>query len=136
MNEVQPTESELEILQVLWLHQEATVRQVHEVLASKRDIGYTTTLKLMQIMTEKKLLKRDTNQRIHLYQPIIGQSSVEQSLMQKIKKNLFRGSTSQLVIGALSADPISKSELQEIRDYLSNYEKSNQHQNRTDHEHH
>ncbi len=125
MNEVQPTESELEILQVLWQSKKATVRQVHEVLASKRDIGYTTTLKLMQIMTEKKLLKRDTNQRIHIYQPIIGQSSVEQSLMQKIKKNLFRGSTSQLVIGALSSEAISKSELQEIRDYLNNYEKEN-----------
>jgi BlaI family transcriptional regulator, penicillinase repressor len=125
MNEVQPTESELEILQVLWQFKKGTVRQVHEVLASKRDIGYTTTLKLMQIMAEKKLLKRDTSHRIHIYQPIIGQSSVEQSLMQKIKKNLFRGSTSQLVIGALSSDPISKSELQEIRDYLNNYEKTN-----------
>ncbi|GAO27632.1 BlaI/MecI/CopY family transcriptional regulator [Geofilum rubicundum] len=125
MNNVQPTESELEILQVLWQFKKATVRQVHEVLASKRDIGYTTTLKLMQIMTEKKLLKRDTNQRVHIYQPIIGQSSVEQSLMQKIKKNLFRGSTSQLVIGALSSDPISQSELQEIRDYLNSYEKTN-----------
>ena len=54
MNELQPTESELEILQVIWQHKEASVRQVHEVLASKRNIGYTTTLKLMQIMTEKK----------------------------------------------------------------------------------
>jgi predicted transcriptional regulator len=125
MNEFQPTESELEILQVLWQHKEASVRQVHEVLASKRDIGYTTTLKLMQIMTEKRLLKRDTSQRVHIYQPIIGQSSVEHSLMQKIKKNLFRGSTSKLVIGALSSDPISKSELEEIREYLNTYEKSN-----------
>src|SRR5690554_4898351 len=125
MKELQPTESELEILQILWQHKEASVRQVHEVLASKRDIGYTTTLKLMQIMTEKKLLKRDTSQRVHIYQPLIGQSSVEQSLMQKIKKNLFRGSTSQLVIGALSSDPISKSELEEIREYLNKYEKTN-----------
>ena len=79
----------------------------------------------MQIKKKKKLLKRDTSQRVHIYKPIINQSSVEQSLMKKIKQNLFRGSTSKLVIGALSSEPISDYELHEIRDYLIKYEKTN-----------
>jgi BlaI family transcriptional regulator, penicillinase repressor len=117
----QPTESELEILQILWEKGKSSVREVHETLEQTRDIGYTTTLKTMQIMTEKDLLKRDTALRTHIYLPVIQQQEVEKSLINKIRKNLFKDSASRLVIGALNNSPLSQNELNEIRDFINNY---------------
>lgn len=124
-NYPEPTESELEILQILWQKGSATVREVHDVLEKQKDVGYTTTLKLMQIMVEKGILDRDTTQRIHVYKPLIPQSSVETNLISKLRQKIFSGSASRLVIGALSSKPVSEQELEEIREFLDSYTKDN-----------
>lgn len=124
-NYPEPTESEVEILQILWQKGSATVREVHEVLETKKDVGYTTTLKLMQIMVEKGIVDRDTSKRIHIYKPLIPQSSVENNLINKLRQKIFRGSASRLVIGALSSEPVSEQELEEIREFLDSYTKDN-----------
>lgn len=119
----QPTESELEILQVLWDKGSATVREVYEVLEKNRDIGYTTTLKTMQIMTEKGLLGRDTSSRTHIYAPLISRESAEKQFLKKMIHGLYNGSTSRLVIGALGQKKLSHTELKEIQEYLNTFEK-------------
>jgi BlaI family penicillinase repressor len=124
-NYPEPTESELEILQILWQKGSATVREVHEVLEKQKDVGYTTTLKLMQIMVEKGIVDRDTSKRIHIYKPLIPQSSVENNLINKLRQKIFRGSASRLVIGALSSEPVTEEELEEIREFLDSYTKDN-----------
>lgn len=124
-NYPEPTESEVEILQILWQNGSATVREVHEVLETRKDVGYTTTLKLMQIMVEKGIVDRDTSKRIHIYKPLIPQSSVENNLINKLRQKIFRGSASRLVIGALSSEPVSEQELEEIREFLDSYTKDN-----------
>ncbi|MDI9539680.1 MAG: BlaI/MecI/CopY family transcriptional regulator [Bacteroidota bacterium] len=124
-NYPEPTESEVEILQILWQKGSATVREVHEVLETKKDVGYTTTLKLMQIMVEKGIVDRDTSKRIHIYKPLIPQSSVENNLINKLRQKIFRGSASRLVIGALSSEPVTEEELEEIREFLDSYTKDN-----------
>lgn len=124
-NYPEPTESEVEILQILWQKGSATVREVHEVLETKKDVGYTTTLKLMQIMVEKGIVDRDTSKRIHIYKPLIPQSSVENNLINKLRQKIFRGSASRLVIGALSSEPVSEEELEEIKEFLENFSRDN-----------
>jgi BlaI family transcriptional regulator, penicillinase repressor len=114
-----PTESELEILQILWEKGPATVRDVHEVIESNRDIGYTTTLKIMQIMTDKGLLQRDTSQRSHLYNTAFEREDIEGDMLNKMIQNLFSGSASRMVIGALSQKRLTEKEIGEIRDYLN-----------------
>lgn len=124
-NYPEPTESEVEILQILWQKGSATVREVHEVLETKKDVGYTTTLKLMQIMVEKGIVDRDTSKRIHIYKPLIPQSSVENNLINNLRQKIFRGSASRLVIGALSSEPVSEEELEEIKEFLENFSRDN-----------
>ena len=119
---IQPTESELEILQVLWEKGEATVREVHEILETTRDIGYTTTLKTMQIMTDKGLLGRDTSTRTHIYSPLVSRERTQKQFLNKMINGLFKGSASSLVLGALDGDRLSSEELQEIREFLRQYE--------------
>src|ERR1700742_2836910 len=98
---VKPTESELEILQILWTKGLATVREVHEELARLKDVGYTTTLKLMQIMHEKGLVKRDDTIRTHIYQAAVNKEKTQKHLLGKMIDSLFGGSPTQLVIQAL-----------------------------------
>lgn len=117
-----PTESELEILQVLWEKGEATVRKVHEVLEQTRDIGYTTTLKTMQIMTEKGLLGRDTRTRTHVYIPLVTREKTQKQFLNKMIDGLFKGSASRMVIGALDGDRLSAEDLREIQEYLRQFE--------------
>src|SRR5688572_19875996 len=100
---VKPTESELEILNILWMRDEATVREVHEELAKSKDVGYTTTLKLMQIMNEKGLVKRDESMRTHLYQSAVNKEKTQKHLLNKMIDSLFGGSSTQLVLQALGA---------------------------------
>jgi BlaI family transcriptional regulator, penicillinase repressor len=119
----QPTESELDILQVLWQKGSATVREIHDVLEKQRDIGYTTTLKTMQIMTEKQLLDRDTTTRTHVYSPRISQENTQKQFLSKMKNDLFNGSASRMVIGALNHGSLSTQEIDEIREYLKQFEK-------------
>lgn len=119
----QPTESELEILQILWEKGPSTVREVHEVMEKVRNIGYTTTLKTMQIMTEKSLLERDTSNRTHIYNPLISQENTQNQFLNKMIDGLFNGSASRMVIGALNQETISAKDLDEIKEYLKQFEK-------------
>lgn len=116
---IKPTESELEILQILWEKGTATVREVHEELASTKDVGYTTTLKLMQIMHEKGLVKRDDSMRTHIYQPAVNKERTQKHLLGKMIDNLFGGSPTQLVIQALGEHKASPEELEKIQALLN-----------------
>ena len=116
---IKPTESELEILQILWTRGLATVREVHEDLASTKDVGYTTTLKLMQIMHEKGLVKRDDSMRTHVYQPAVNKERTQKHLLGKMIDSLFGGSPTQLVIQALGEHKASAEELDKIQALLN-----------------
>ena len=116
--EIKPTESELEILQLLWKMGKATVREVHEELAKTKAAGYTTTLKLMQIMDEKGLVERDTTSKTHIYQAVYTQEKAQESALDRILSTVFEGSTSELVIQALGHHKASKDEIEAIKRYL------------------
>lgn len=119
---IKPTESELEILQILWLNGTATVRDVHEELAKTKDVGYTTTLKLMQIMHDKGLVKRDESMRTHIYQPAVNKERTQKHLLDKMIDSLFGGSSTQLVLQALGngEQKVSAEELEQIQTLLNN----------------
>jgi predicted transcriptional regulator len=121
--EIRPTESELEILQVLWKMEQATVRDVHEELAKTKASGYTTTLKLMQIMDEKGLVARDTSSKTHVYRAAYSQEKAQSSALDKILSTVFEGSTSDLVIQALGHHKASKDEIDVIKKYLEQFGK-------------
>ena len=116
---IKPTESELEILQILWSKGLATIREVHEDLASTKDVGYTTTLKLMQIMHEKGLVKRDDSMRTHVYQAAVNKERTQKHLLGKMIDSLFGGSPTQLVIQALGEHKASPEELEKIQALLN-----------------
>jgi len=118
----QPTESELEILQVLWQEGSGTVHQVHEALSKQKETGYTTTLKTMQIMTEKGFVSRDTSKRQHIYFPNISRDQCQQQFIHKMVDGLFAGSASRMVMGALDHNKLSRQEIREIREYLQQFE--------------
>lgn len=120
---IKPTESELEILQLLWQKGLATVREVHEELAKTKDVGYTTTLKLMQIMHEKGLVKRDESMRTHVYQPAVNKEKTQKHLLTKMIDSLFGGSSTQLVLQALGEQKASPEELAQIQTLLDNLKK-------------
>ncbi|MEP7317247.1 MAG: BlaI/MecI/CopY family transcriptional regulator [Panacibacter sp.] len=120
---LKPTESELEILQVLWEKGAATVREVHEVLSVYKDSGYTTTLKLMQIMHEKGIVTRDDSNKTHIYKPNVDKEKTQQQMVGKMVDALFGGSASQLVMQALGSSQPSKEELDEIQNLLNNLKK-------------
>ena len=122
---VKPTESELEILQILWIKGIATVREVHEELIKGKDIGYTTTLKLMQIMHEKGLVRRDESMRTHVYQPAVNKEKTQKHLLSKMIDSLFGGSSTQLVLQALGNGDgkASAEEIEQIQTLLDNLKK-------------
>lgn len=122
---IRPTDSELEILNILWDKGPSTVRDVHEVLEKNKDAGYTTTLKLMQIMYEKKLLKRDTSNKSHVYTAAISQEKTQGQIVKRMIDSVFNGSASQLVMQALGSHKASSEELEEIKKYLEEMEKKN-----------
>lgn len=115
LKNTRPTESELEILQVLWNKETATVRTVHEVLLKTKDAGYTTTLKLMQIMFEKGLVTRDSSNKTHIYQPAVSKEKTQQDFLDKMINSLFAGSSSDLVLQALGGHEASDEELEKIQ---------------------
>jgi BlaI family transcriptional regulator, penicillinase repressor len=121
---VKPTESELEILQVLWRNSNATVREVHEELSKTKDVGYTTTLKLMQIMHEKGLVKRDESTRTHVYQSAVNRENTQKHMLNKLINSLFGGSTTQLVLQALGENKATPEELEKIQSLLNNIKRN------------
>ena len=125
MMEVKPTNSELEILQVIWRKGSCTVRDVNEQLINDKSaqIGYTTTLKLMQIMHEKGLLERETSSRSHIYNALISQSATSQNLLDTLIDTVFNGSAAQLVMQALSKKNSSREEIEMIKKYLDQLDK-------------
>nr|WP_114748762.1 BlaI/MecI/CopY family transcriptional regulator [Pleomorphovibrio marinus] len=117
-----PTAAELEILQVLWSEGEASVREVHEILAVNKDTGYTTTLKLMQNMHSKGFLAREEEGRSHIYRPLINESDTQNSLVRTFMSATFGGSSKKLVMKALGQSNPSKEEIKEIRKFLDQLE--------------
>ena len=109
-----PTESELEILAVLWANKSATVRTVHEELAKTKEAGYTTTLKLMQIMHEKGLVTRNTDSKTHIYTPAIDKQKTQLQIVNKMIAGLFAGSPAELVMQALGGNKTTAADLKRI----------------------
>ncbi|MFT4093970.1 MAG: BlaI/MecI/CopY family transcriptional regulator [Niabella sp.] len=122
---IKPTESELEILQVLWQKGKATVREVHEELVGNKDVGYTTTLKLMQIMNEKGLVKRDASARTHIYKASTNKENTQKVLLNRFISNLFGGSSTQLVMQALGNNKVPAEELEKIQLLIDDLKKNN-----------
>jgi BlaI family transcriptional regulator, penicillinase repressor len=113
-----PTEAELELLQILWQKEPATVRDIYEALNEERASGYTTVLKLLQIMTSKGLVVRDEANRAHVYRAAFTQDAMQSRLLKDLSNRLFAGSAAQLALHALSMGPASEDELAEIRAIL------------------
>jgi predicted transcriptional regulator len=116
-----PTDGELEILQCLWQLGPLTVRGVYDHLSKKKEMGYTTVLKLMQIMVDKGLLRRDESERAHVYSPRIERSKTRQRLIDDLLERAFEGSAKQLVMHALASQKASAKELNEIRKMIDDY---------------
>lgn len=116
---MKPTDAELAILQVLWAQGPGTVRQVHDELSQDKEIGYTTTLKLMQIMHEKSLLSRNEDARSHVYTAAISEEETQKSMLDRFVETAFRGSASKLVMQVLGQHKASREELDEIKALLN-----------------
>lgn len=110
-----PTDSELEILSILWIKENATVKEVHEVIQQTKKVGYTTTLKLMQIMNEKGLVTRNVSSKKHIYTPIVKIEKLQAQYVQKMIQTLFNGSATKLIEKTLENNSPSKKELLEIK---------------------
>jgi predicted transcriptional regulator len=117
-----PTASELEILRVLWERGPSTVRDVYEALLEKKDLGYTTVLKLLQIMTAKGTVRRNEEQRAHVYEACQPATETKRQLVGDVLQRVFEGSASELMIHALEGRRTSKKELDELRRLLDEYE--------------
>jgi predicted transcriptional regulator len=110
-----PTEAELELLNILWEKGPATVRDLHQAVSVKRAIGYTSVLKLLQIMTDKGLVEREESGKAHIYRPVGTQQDTQSRLVRDISERVFAGSAAALAIHALSTQPVSDQELEELR---------------------
>lgn len=117
-----PTDAELSILRVLWRRGPSTVRDVHEELTRETNTGYTTILKLLQIMTEKGLVRRDESERAHVYEPSISEQKTQRQLLTDLLDRAFDGSAAKLVVQALSGQKTSAAELNQIRELLDQME--------------
>ncbi|MEX2301931.1 MAG: BlaI/MecI/CopY family transcriptional regulator [Bryobacterales bacterium] len=118
-----PTDSELEILTVLWSIGPATVRQVYDVISRRRAVQYSTVLKFMQIMDEKGLVRRDQKQRAHIYKAARSRERTQQQLAGDLLERAFSGSAKALLLGALSSRKTTKEELNEMRQLLDEHRK-------------
>jgi len=120
----QPSEAELEILQILWNDQPLTVREVHEIISQTKSVGYTTVLKQMQRMeAEKGLLSRYKEGKVHYYSAAIQKSAVQTSSLNRFVNAVFNGSTSDLIMHALGNESTSKEELEELEEWLKEQKK-------------
>jgi predicted transcriptional regulator len=122
-NVSRPTDSEFEILTILWEHGPGTVRQVHDRLSETKPSQYTTTLKLLQIMTKKGLVERDESERSHVYRAAAGREEVLRQMAGQLLNRVFGGSARNLLLGALSAKRATKKELAELRELIDEHEK-------------
>jgi predicted transcriptional regulator len=113
-----PTDTELAILRILWERGPCTVRQVHDVLSRERPAAYTTALKMLQIMTEKGLVRRDDHDRTHIYESRLTEEQTQRQLVRDLVDRAFGGSASKLVLQALSARRATPEELREIRELI------------------
>ena len=120
-----PTPSELEILHILWNRGPSTVREIHDELSKAKDVGYTSALKFLQIMTTKGLVTRSEDQRAHVYTASDPAETTKQQLATDVLQRVFRGSASQLMQHALQGRRSSKKEIDEIRRLLDEYERKN-----------
>ncbi len=118
----QPTESELGILKVLWQDGPSSVRHINDLLNKERETGYTTTLKLMQIMLEKKLVTRNEEKRTHIYAANVSQESAQKGIIAKILNTAFSGSAKNLVLQALGNHDASLEELNEVKALITKLE--------------
>jgi len=118
-----PTASELEILRVLWARGPSTVHEVHDALSEKKSLGYTTVLKLLQIMTAKGTVRRDEGRRAHVYEACQSATETKRQLVGDVLQRVFEGSASQLMIHALEGRRTSNEELEELRRLLDEYER-------------
>jgi predicted transcriptional regulator len=119
-----PTASELEILRVLWARGPSTVREVHDSLSGNRGVGYTTVLKLLQIMTTKGLVRRNETQRAHVYEAGVPAEQTKRQLAGDMLQKVFEGSASQLMMHALAGSRASREEIEELRRLLDEYERN------------
>ena len=115
---IKPTEAEMEILNILWADGAATVREVHEKLALTKDAGYTTTLKQMQVMLEKKLVNRDASSKTHVYTALVNKEQTQGQFLQRMIDTVFNGSAMNMVMQALGNKKTSKAEVELIKAYL------------------
>lgn len=123
---IKPTQSELEILQILWEEETATVKEINEIVNKRKPAGYTTTLKTIQIMFEKGLVKREKVGRSHTYSAAIKKEETQQALLDKILDSAFGGSASNLVMQALGNKKTSKQELEEIKKMIKKLERDSE----------
>jgi BlaI family penicillinase repressor len=120
--EPKPTEKELEILQVMWGKDAVSVKEVHETLGGDKNNGYTTILKLLQIMYEKGLVTRQKSGKLHLYRAVPSLESTQKQMVMRMIDTVFQGSAAQLIMSALGNNKSSKQELKEIKKYLEKLE--------------
>ncbi|MCB0579130.1 MAG: BlaI/MecI/CopY family transcriptional regulator [Phaeodactylibacter sp.] len=121
--EKKPTDAELEVLQILWEHGPSSVRFVNTELSKNREVVYTTTLKMMQVMAEKGFLRRDTARRTHLYEAVIDEKSVQEDIVDKLVDTVFRGSPLKLAMQALGQEKASARDLAEIKKIIEELQK-------------
>lgn len=119
---IKPTEKELEILQILWMKGPVAVKAVHEAMGGEVQNGYTTILKLLQIMHEKGLVSRQKSGKLHLYEAIVSKKDTRQFMIDKMIHTVFQGSAMELVMSALGNKKSTKEELTEIKRYLEKLE--------------
>ena len=110
-----PTEGELELLRILWERGPSTVRDIHQDLSSRRPLGYTSVLKLLQIMTDKGLVEREESGKAHIYHPAASQNETQDQLVRDISERLFAGSAAQLAMHALALEPVNDHDLETLR---------------------
>lgn len=118
----QLTEVELQILQILWEHGPAPVRIIHEALSQLRDTNYSTTVKMLSVMLEKSLVRRDENERPHVYEPVVTRKKAQKRMLGNLIDQLYSGSATSLVLQALSSKKASTEELNQIRELLDQIE--------------
>lgn len=126
INQPRPTDGELEILRVLWHRGDSTVRDVYDALSKTRPLGYTTVLKMMQIMADKGLVSRDEDQRAHVYSARVPQEQTQRQMVRDLLRSVFNDSASQLMMQALASRKTSSKELAQIRQLLDAYDRGDQ----------